>query len=268
MKEYYKIGEISALYGIGTDSLRYYEEIGILKPHRDNNGYRMYGIGDIRTLNILRDLRTIGFSMEEIKNHLADFDLAKTLALFQQEISVIDEKMLTLQNLKSQLTDRISEIESHRRSAPGSEQPHVEVLPVRKILKLSERVYRDEDLDFVIKKLQKEHESHLYLIGNSRTGATIPLDFIEKGHYGHFNSAFCIVDKGSFDTTLPAGKYLCATCCGSYQNIPAAWKNFFIHMKKSGYTAESDPLELYMIDNHDTNCEDEYITQLQVKIRG
>ena len=62
MKEYYKIGEISALYGIGTDSLRYYEEIGILKPHRDNNGYRMYGIGDIRTLNILRDLRTIGFS--------------------------------------------------------------------------------------------------------------------------------------------------------------------------------------------------------------
>lgn len=116
MKEYYKIGEISALYGIGTDSLRYYEEIGILKPHRDNNGYRMYGIGDIRTLNILRDLRTIGFSMEEIKNHLADFDLAKTLALFQQEISVIDEKMLTLQNLKSQLTDRISEIESHRRS--------------------------------------------------------------------------------------------------------------------------------------------------------
>ena len=39
-------------------------------------------------------------------------------------------------------------------------------------------------------------------------------------------------------------------------------------MKKSGYTAESDPLELYMIDNHDTNCEDEYITQLQVKIRG
>ena len=32
MKEYYKIGEISALYGIGTDSLRYYEEIGTYGP--------------------------------------------------------------------------------------------------------------------------------------------------------------------------------------------------------------------------------------------
>ena len=31
MKDYYKIGEISRLYGIGTDSLRYYEELGIQK---------------------------------------------------------------------------------------------------------------------------------------------------------------------------------------------------------------------------------------------
>ena len=49
MKEYYKIGEISKLYNIGADSLRYYEEAGILKPRRDENGYRMYSINDIRT---------------------------------------------------------------------------------------------------------------------------------------------------------------------------------------------------------------------------
>ena len=47
MKEYYKIGEISKLYSIGTDSLGYYEEIGILKPKRDDNGYRMYSINAV-----------------------------------------------------------------------------------------------------------------------------------------------------------------------------------------------------------------------------
>lgn len=93
MKEYYKIGEISKLYSIGTDSLRYYEEIGILKPKRDDNGYRMYSINDIRTLNILRELRSIGFSMAEIKEHLADFNLKKTLAMFQKEIDAIDQKL-------------------------------------------------------------------------------------------------------------------------------------------------------------------------------
>lgn len=41
-KKYYKIGEISKLFHIGMDSIRYYEEIGILKPHRDpENNYRL-----------------------------------------------------------------------------------------------------------------------------------------------------------------------------------------------------------------------------------
>ncbi len=47
MKDYYKIGEISKIYGIGRDSLMYYEEIGILRPVRDINGYRMYNISAV-----------------------------------------------------------------------------------------------------------------------------------------------------------------------------------------------------------------------------
>ncbi|PWM36159.1 MAG: MerR family transcriptional regulator, partial [Clostridiales bacterium] len=70
MKEYYKIGEISKLYDIGTDSLRYYEELGLLNPKRDSNGYRLYSLRDISRLNVIRELRTLGFSMERIKSYL------------------------------------------------------------------------------------------------------------------------------------------------------------------------------------------------------
>ena len=42
MSTFYKIGEIAALYGISTDILRYYEELGILVPRRAPNGYRVY----------------------------------------------------------------------------------------------------------------------------------------------------------------------------------------------------------------------------------
>lgn len=47
MKQFYKIGEISKLYQIGPDSLRYYEELGLLNPTRGENGYRMYGLNDL-----------------------------------------------------------------------------------------------------------------------------------------------------------------------------------------------------------------------------
>ena len=266
MKEYYKIGEISSLYGIGTDSLRYYEELGILKPRRDVNGYRMYSISDIRTLNILRELRSIGFSMQEIKEHLQDFNVEKTLALFRSEVSAIEEKISQLDKLKVHLNGRIKEMEAHLNADFIFHQPQISQFPPRKILKLSE--YRDEDLDFVLKELQKKNQDQLYIIGNGDMGAVIPLDCIEQGGYGRFSAVFCRVEDGEdFDEIIPAGAYLNTTIKGSYQKIPEAWKQLFSFLHDSGLSADGDPMEFYIIDNHDTNVEDEYITGLQIKIK-
>ncbi len=66
---------------------------GILKPQRDSNGYRMYSINDIRTLNILRELRSIGFFHEpDQRTSEVDFDLNKTVDPFKEAISAIDKK--------------------------------------------------------------------------------------------------------------------------------------------------------------------------------
>ena len=68
MKHYYRIGEIVELYGVGPDSLRYYEKLGILKPHRGENNYRMYHIHDLWRLNVIRDLRELGFPWPRSRN--------------------------------------------------------------------------------------------------------------------------------------------------------------------------------------------------------
>ena len=39
-ERYYTIGEIAKMYHLGVDTLRYYEEKGILEPIRGQNGYR------------------------------------------------------------------------------------------------------------------------------------------------------------------------------------------------------------------------------------
>ncbi len=265
MKEYYKIGEISNLYNIGTDSLRYYEELGILKPQRDSNGYRMYSISDIRTLNILRELRSIGFSMGEIKEHLSDFNLEKTIALFQKAIDAIDKKMAEMELLKSQLTERIEEIQFHTEAVTCNGKIETISLPKRRILKLSENILRDDDLDFIIKKLQSEYEDQLYIIGNGDIGATVPLDYLRAGNYGHFDSAFYIVGENEeYDDLLPEGDYLCMTVHGSYSQISSSWKRLFEYAEENHLTPGGNPIELYIIDNHDTGDEREYITQLQL----
>ena len=44
------------LYGLCTDTLRYYEEQGLLHPHRSEAGYRLYSIDDICNLNVILSL--------------------------------------------------------------------------------------------------------------------------------------------------------------------------------------------------------------------
>ena len=60
MKDYYKINEIARLYGIGVDSLRYYEKLGILKPRRDTNGYRLYNLKDSRFISLPKTSKAAG----------------------------------------------------------------------------------------------------------------------------------------------------------------------------------------------------------------
>ena len=57
------------------------------------------------------------------------------------------------------------------------------------------------------------------------------------------------------------------TVKGSYSKIAPSWKNLLEYAENQKIFTEGDAIELYIIDNHDTSDENEYITQLQVKIK-
>ena len=108
MKDYYKINEIARLYGIGVDSLRYYEKLGILKPRRDTNGYRLYNLKDMYKLNVIRDLRRLDFSMQQIKDYLEGQTVDHTLALLRQEQALVQAQIQELQTKARLLQRRIA----------------------------------------------------------------------------------------------------------------------------------------------------------------
>ena len=97
MKQYFKIGEISKLYKIGVDSIRYYEEIVLIQPERSESGYRHYSIHDIWRLNVIRDLRSIGFTMEQIREYLENHTTSSSLKLLEEEQEAIQNQMLHLE---------------------------------------------------------------------------------------------------------------------------------------------------------------------------
>jgi DNA-binding transcriptional MerR regulator len=65
----YTVQKLGKLAGISTRTLRYYDEIGILKPARMNSsGYRIYGQAEVDRLQQILFYRELGVSLDQIKN--------------------------------------------------------------------------------------------------------------------------------------------------------------------------------------------------------
>lgn len=78
----YTVQKLASMAGISSRTLRYYDEIGILKPARINSsGYRIYGQNEIDRLQQILFYRELGVDLENIKNIVTapSFDGAKAL---------------------------------------------------------------------------------------------------------------------------------------------------------------------------------------------
>lgn len=78
----YTIQKLGRLAGVSTRTLRYYDEIGLLKPARTNSsGYRIYGQREVDLLQQILFYRELGLSLEDIRSIVTDpgFDSARAL---------------------------------------------------------------------------------------------------------------------------------------------------------------------------------------------
>ncbi|OPX88489.1 MAG: HTH-type transcriptional activator mta [Pelotomaculum sp. PtaB.Bin104] len=85
----YTIRKLAQLAGISTRTLRYYEEIGIIKPARINlSGYRIYGQAEVNRLQQIMFYKELGFKLEVIKEILMSpsFDEAKALKEHREKL--------------------------------------------------------------------------------------------------------------------------------------------------------------------------------------
>ena len=266
MKDYYKINEIARLYGIGVDSLRYYEKLGILKPRRDTNGYRLYNLKDMYKLNVIRDLRRLDFSMQQIKDYLEGQTVDHTLALLRQEQALVQAQIQELQTKARLLQRRIATLTEARSIVPGAIT--LRTLPQRPCVQFSAHITRDEEMDFVMKKLHRKHEDKIRDFGNQTFGAFLAMDELMQGIPNVYDAVFSVLeeDAADYDFVLPAGVYLSYFYQGSYQQNRSRVQEVLAYAASHGLTLAGTPFELDEIDNRDTVQEAEFLTEIQVAI--
>ncbi|ALS79979.1 MerR family transcriptional regulator [Planococcus kocurii] len=85
----YTVQKLGELTGVSTRTLRYYDEIDLLKPLRKNaSGYRIYGAREVDKLQQILFYRELGLRLEQIKNIVNDsgFDSAKALKAHRETL--------------------------------------------------------------------------------------------------------------------------------------------------------------------------------------
>ena len=125
-----RIQEVAAALGLTTRTIRYYEEIGLLRPAARSGGdYRLYDEDDVERLRFIKDLRDeAGFSLAEISRMLEDeaartrnrdrfrasTDEIERRAIIADALDRVDRQISSLQSKAERLATMIEDAKVRR----------------------------------------------------------------------------------------------------------------------------------------------------------
>ena len=103
------IGDVAVRSGLPAKTIRYYEDIGLVRPHRGANGYRDFSGADMHKLAFLARARSLGFTIEECRALLALYEddertSAEVKRLAAEHLAEIDRKISELQAMRGTLS--------------------------------------------------------------------------------------------------------------------------------------------------------------------
>jgi MerR family copper efflux transcriptional regulator len=102
------IGTAAEKSGLPAKTIRYYEEVGLVKAARGENGYREYGQNEVHKLRFLKRARNLGFSVEECRQLLSLYEdqsreSAEVKAIAQAKLGELELRLRELTELRNTL---------------------------------------------------------------------------------------------------------------------------------------------------------------------
>jgi MerR family transcriptional regulator, copper efflux regulator len=120
------IGDVAKRAGLPAKTIRYYEDIGLIKPPRDSNGYRAFRDSDLHKLAFLSRARALGFTIEDCRTLLTLYEdqsraSADVKELAEAHLHKIEDKIAQLQSMRDTLSELVH-------SCAGDSRPDCPIL--------------------------------------------------------------------------------------------------------------------------------------------
>lgn len=226
-------------------ALRYYDEEGILKPSiRLDNQYRLYSQEDYERAKVIQLLRSLDFSIQEIKDVLASYEKEEDLSVYLEEKRDLLRKQIELKKSHIKQLDLL--ITSPKINEEANDLRYAFELKDIQAQKIVSIRYKGsyQEVSKYIPILYKEAKGH---------ANGTPFNLYHEEEYKEVTDIeICLPVKNRIASSkvdykeLPKIKALCTTHVGSYETLSSAYKAILDEAKDKGVELLLPSREVYV----------------------
>ncbi|MFC1918342.1 MerR family transcriptional regulator [Chloroflexota bacterium] len=267
----FKIGDFSKLSLVTVKTLRYYDEIGLLKPVKVDRftGYRYYSANQMLRLNYIVALKNLGLSLEEIAT-LNNNDLTP-----KQMRDIFILKKAELQQKVHEEQKRLEQVETLlRQIEKEGTMPEYQVITKKVAPQIFASIREVLPAYDHIGRLYEELINYIFSKGGKFAGPTMYI-----GHDTEFKEKDVDVEAGiPLSASIPGtnrikiyelpGMDEAATTIykGAYEGIGKAYEALMAWIESNGCQITGPDRELYLTSPGDTSDPSQYVTEIQFPI--
>jgi len=111
-----QIGDFARLSGLSVRAVRYYEELGLLRPEaHSGGGFRLYGSENLKRIRVVKFLKDLGLSLTEIRGILlakkpggGDQETVRRLTrIFEEKLTHVESRLEYFSRMKLELSEAL-----------------------------------------------------------------------------------------------------------------------------------------------------------------
>ncbi len=263
------IGAFAKISKVTPNTLRYYDEIGLIKPAEvdSDTGYRYYDVSQLQTILLINKLKYYHLSLEEISEILQNPDDNELLlAQLSQKHQTMHQQLHQLSYMLNQMEQDIHNLERGIHIMSNLDKIQVQLIETEplNILFIHQQM-STRDYGLYLSKLYSTVQQKSLTV----TGPPISIFYHEEEFNPDcFDNELAVPVKETVEGTrlLPGGLCAHVTLHGPYTELTAAYAKLQQWIEKEGYSPASEPYEFYVTDPNNTPPE-ENITEIYFPIR-
>lgn len=246
----FKIGEFSRFSQVSVKTLRYYDQIGLLKPAEVDRftGYRYYSAGQLPRINRILALKDLGLSLDQIAQLLKE-DLTP-----EQIRGILRLKQVEIQQTVQEEQARLARVEWRLKQIEREESMPAQEVVLKKVPSIAVASVRDTVPTTGIGRLFGEIFAHLGQHAVSPAGPTMGIYYDEEFH----EEAVDVEAAVPVPESLPGGgrvKYqelpavkeaVCIIHTGTFDTLAGTYGQLMAWIEAHGYRMAGPIREVYL----------------------